>query len=424
MIPEWKKMIQYWSGTIAVGTVGQKTNEGVTSVCWALSRNQPLNPFIVFCCTSLLYVVDVRLCQIVGYLRGHGGAITSITAHPTTPDILCTTARDFTARIYDLTLNPTQEPNNPEWMPGTGPSRAGAAHGLHMTEPEGKGIGRCVVVLCGGRSGGHQSVVHDAAFHPLLPLIATCGMDRAVKIWRLPPSVEGENPPIQREDKPLFSSSCVHKARVLSINWVSHDILVTHSAPAPMRREESDEWYEEPGTMVLWKWLSTDRFFPPNQPFQEVLRGCAADYQDSASFKILSSVSLPYPPPSFRLSIYRSVDPVTGLNVDDPLILLPLSNTLRIINVCHLSPREPPPFPLDEPEVVMMTKRMRLEEPDQEEREDLGTWQEDLGWKIVLGAPGEQEVEEIEAANMGLDGRVIAAVGRKGSLWIWVDSTS
>jgi len=48
------------------------------------------------------------------------------------------------------------------WPPGTGPSLAGAAHGLHMTEPEGTGFGRCVAVLAGGRSGGHMAAVLGA----------------------------------------------------------------------------------------------------------------------------------------------------------------------------------------------------------------------------------------------------------------------
>lgn len=67
-----------------------------------------------------------------------------------------------------------------------------------MTESEGSGIGRCVTVLMGGRSGmcisrrgnaimepvlmmcvdlgGHQAAVLGAAFHPALPVVATCGV--------------------------------------------------------------------------------------------------------------------------------------------------------------------------------------------------------------------------------------------------------
>lgn len=86
---------------------------------------------------------------------------------------------------------------------------------------------------------------------------------------------------------------------------MSHDVLLTHSAPAVMRRNPSDHkhTYLEEGTMVLWRWLGMDRFFPPGTPPQAVLRGCATvghlgyiaqwsgliylrqDYQESCMFQ-------------------------------------------------------------------------------------------------------------------------------------------
>lgn len=51
---------------------------------------------------------------------------------------------------------------NPHWPPSSRESRAGAAHGLHLTEAEGSGIGRCIIILMGGRSGGHQAAVLGA----------------------------------------------------------------------------------------------------------------------------------------------------------------------------------------------------------------------------------------------------------------------
>lgn len=60
-------------------------------------------------------------------------------------------------------MPPKQAPNNPPWPPSEFPSRAGPAHGLDMTEREGDGkYGRCVLVLMGGRSGGHQADVLGA----------------------------------------------------------------------------------------------------------------------------------------------------------------------------------------------------------------------------------------------------------------------
>ena len=45
-------------------------------------------------------------------------------------------------------------------------SFAGAPHGLHLRpserEDEGNGLGRCIAVLMGGRSGGHNAAVLGA----------------------------------------------------------------------------------------------------------------------------------------------------------------------------------------------------------------------------------------------------------------------
>jgi polycomb protein EED len=176
--------------------------------------------------------------------------VTSIAVHPTRPHIFCTTSRDNSARIYDLTLTPMEQPNNPHWPPGTQPSLAGAAHGLHMNEREGSGLGRCIIVLMGGRSGGHQAAVLGAVcyyFHVRATLshdvlgvsssisyyrnmwgeqavrvLGLCcssfspQLDRCVKIWAIRPVTSEQ---ITREDKPLFSTGRIHKSRVLSISW-------------------------------------------------------------------------------------------------------------------------------------------------------------------------------------------------------------
>lgn len=73
-----------------------------------------------------------------------------------------TTSRDQTTRLYDLRFKPRQQPNNPPWPPAKRLSHAGPGFGLHMNESEGTGYGRCLAVLAGGRSGGHQAAVLHA----------------------------------------------------------------------------------------------------------------------------------------------------------------------------------------------------------------------------------------------------------------------
>jgi hypothetical protein len=50
----------------------------------------------------------------------------------------------------------------------------------------------------------------------IIPRDVPLQVDRTVKIWRLPP-LDGDS--LAREDKPLFSSGQIHKARVLSVTW-------------------------------------------------------------------------------------------------------------------------------------------------------------------------------------------------------------
>ncbi|KAE9408152.1 hypothetical protein BT96DRAFT_808578 [Gymnopus androsaceus JB14] len=244
------------------------------NVAWALSPHKPYEPFVLFSHGRLVYIFNICTKTLEGCLRGHGEEITSIVVHPHAAHIFCTTSRDLSCRIYDLTRKPQSKPDNLHWLPDKRPSLAGPAHGLDMAMDgkkmigEGEGIGRCVLVLVGCRSGGHSGAVLGAAFNPFLPVIATCGLDRAIKIWHIPYFSKRSRQRLLREDKPLFSSSMIHKSRVLSVNWLvpSSDILLTHSAPAPMYADpfENSRTYgkDEPGSLVLWTWLSAERFFP------------------------------------------------------------------------------------------------------------------------------------------------------------------
>ncbi|KAF6766168.1 hypothetical protein DFP72DRAFT_838730 [Ephemerocybe angulata] len=314
-------------------------------VAWALGHRAPCDPLLIISRGSL--------------------AITSIAVHPKRPNIFCTTSRDTTTRIYDLTLSPIEFPNNPRWPPSKEPSLAGAAHGLHMNEPEGGGLGRCIMVLMGSRSGGHSAAVLGAAFSEHQPLIATCGMDRCVKIW----AVRSDDPEsITREDKPLFSSSRIHKAMVLSVSWLHPDFLITHSAPAEMRVDpvgtKNKETYLDPGEVVVWQWLGLNRFYPPDlenalegpQNKQRYRRGCASDYQESSSFKFITVYSL---------DGAQSRDAIHHLHAfhspfHDPLILTALtgSDRFQLTNVATLEPRKMPTFSEFLPELIRKDLQM------------------------------------------------------------------
>ncbi|KAL9715888.1 hypothetical protein Ac2012v2_000331 [Leucoagaricus gongylophorus] len=259
-----------------------------TQSAWVLSPNAIEEPCVAFSRGSLLWIYNPARKGLSSYLRGHGGAITSLAVHPVVPNLFCSTSRDHTTRIYDLTLTPHRgfkdRDVNPHWPPSTLPSRAGAPHGLHMNEIEGEGIGRCIIVLLGGRAGGHQAAVLNASFHSSYPMIATCGIDRCIKIWHVHPRNSRQ---ITREDKPLFSSSRIHRSRVLSVRWLNHENLISHSPSSSLRTDPLDTDKRDtclaPGEVVVWKWLGLNRFFPPlydelriQGKSQSILRGCAS----------------------------------------------------------------------------------------------------------------------------------------------------
>lgn len=424
----WIQMISDWTGALAIGTLDsllviplsasrprkglsvsvpkQEQNTPVMAVGWALPFEAPLEPLIVFSAGSIIYILNPVKGEIIGHLRGHGGPITSIVIHPTHPYLFCTTSRDFTTRIYDLTLSPQQGPDNPCWPPSKVSSLGGAPHGLQASEPEGMGVGRCVSVLCGGPSGGHEAAVLSAAFHPTHPLIATCGLDRAVKIWNFSASPSNG---LAREDKPLFSSSRIHKARVISVSWLSTDTLITHSAPALMRRRgRKDDIYYEDGTMTIFRWIGFDRFFPAGQEIGRVLRGCSSDYHESSSFTLISTSSLPQQT--------RHVH-VTQTFTGDYILALSLPDSVRLYNVANFHPRviasDPPERGPPERDIESEFKNVRLDDEEEEEDQPItsffGKSPDPQRWEVqVPGAEG-----SVQASVLGFGGQLLVTLGKR-----------
>ena len=69
-------------------------------------------------------------------------------------------------------------------------------------------------------------------------------LDRAVKIWVVRPTSEDR---LKREDKPLFSSSRIHKGRVLSVTWYAQVTFLQVNLPndceqATTRSSAHSQW--------------------------------------------------------------------------------------------------------------------------------------------------------------------------------------
>ncbi|TFY72867.1 hypothetical protein EVG20_g126 [Dentipellis fragilis] len=390
--------------------------EPVSCICWALNTHDLFEPLIVYTAGSLIYIFHLKQNRLVGCLLGHGKTITSITTHPRHPYLFCTTSRDRTTRIYDLTRTPIQKPKNPPWSHrDPAPSLAGAAHGLHTTEPEGRGIGRCVAVLVGGRSGGHQAAVLGASFHPTHPLIATCGMrqDLAAAVLGGQHALAGGQTAIQQ------------LGRAQSARHV--DLLAKPgSTPEPQRSRGDVPGY----TRAAEERDCEEQFVFPAKP--------AVDADDLermriSSFRVMTSLPLPYPPTSLQWKYFAT-------DTHDPLVLLPLREELRMLNLSRLQPTPQPPFRCDDDEDTDPPSYQSGSGDDEdggagEGGTCPGKWQPTLGWELstVLDAgagadvgggeePGGSdsgaEKGDIQVLEMGLGGRVVVAAAQNVvSIW-------
>ncbi|KAF8584996.1 hypothetical protein K439DRAFT_1616338 [Ramaria rubella] len=397
----------------------------VSHVKWALNP-WSLHPLLIYTHSSVLHIYDAESRTFLGCMRGHGGDITSLGVHHMHPHLVFTTSRDCTTRIYDLRHAPSTEPEQASQnLPRN-------AFGM-LIEDDSRtcSLGKCVVILTGGRSGGHEAAVLGA-------------MDHALRIWHLSPVLflkerfltQG-TAVLYGEDKPLFSSTLIHDARVLSVHCMSaltnserlsHETLLSHSAPR-IARVDGRPVEGVSGTLTVWQWLSIGRFFPPGASTYRdpPLRGCISDYRESceatitwlsidaivgltkaltASFKLISNCRLP--PDAWRVSVHCSAG-------RPPLILIPIHSKILVINACHL-PARPRPSLVDDRDVRPTKKARHI-------AEETGMQSEIEGWELSVAIGEDLEDENVVGCAMSMYGEQIAGVGGQEGMWMWTSST-
>ncbi|KIO32196.1 hypothetical protein M407DRAFT_111588 [Tulasnella calospora MUT 4182] len=269
--------------------------ESLKCVAWAIDP-QTFGPLLLFAGDqAIIYAWDPISNKMKGIMRGHGGPIYDIAVLPTNPFIFASASRDKSVRVHDLTLQASSTLLEAAWPITASTKRPqserGGRQGRGQLEPkdmigaiggpfgsqvssslggEGLGSGKCFLILRGNSkgSGGHNASVLAIAFHPSEPFIATAGVDNCVKIWRVP-EIRALAAPRRLivQDKPVFSSSCVHESYVTSIYWLSPDVLASKSCGPN-------------ATVVLWKWLELQRFSPKD--LNASVRHLPTDYNDNS----------------------------------------------------------------------------------------------------------------------------------------------
>lgn len=219
---------------------------------------------------------------------------------------------------------------------------------------------------------------------------------------------------------------------------------------------QKEDVYLADGTIVIWRWLGFNRFFPADQPKpSKVMRGCASvrstsllavdtecshslqDYQEScenfysrhghqskplfllASFKLLSVV------PISQLTRHLHVAYTLRNNY---VIVLTLPDRVRLHNVSDFQPRQRPSFPLDENDEDDITNLSRLhldEEGDDGEHivapiaSQRAALSPPLAGQDIIIPKAECNLQAVSLSCHGLS---LMVLGVSGRVWIWTST--
>lgn len=412
-------------------------DDDILALAWALDPNEP-SPLLLVAASRVLHIFDVARQCARGALKGHGADITALAVHPIYPQYVCSTSRDYTTRFYDLTRDSRYMIPDPQRPVRGSDHYGGPPFGMQVRTAEvdgvgelppgieGFGFGKCVGVLWGFiagvevvnkeevqrmRGGGHHMAVLNVDFHPTRDLMVTCGLDHNIKIWRVPPLPfkDPVHPSFHRDQLPVFTSSAIHAARVVSVRWIDYDILLSESVPTQTGQEQ-----EERHTFVIWQWLAIDRFSEKEED-GTYTESNYAEVTESYSYRILSVHDVQMPKHS-RAHLHGSLGRW--------LLFCPTQGGVHVYNLALFKPCEPPPFPADLVEArAWNDDRLVEEQRKREQHRYVPRPQPHAPW--VLDVVGDEPLAEgaadmhIGACAMAPGRKRVVAVSMSGDVFVW-----
>jgi len=141
---------------------------------------------------------------------------------------------------------------------------------------------------------------------------------------------------------------------------------------------------------------------------------------DEASFKLLSIVQIPQTTRHLHVAYTLK---------SDYIIVMTLPDRIRLHNVADFKPRGTPPFPHDQDDVSDLTGRLHLDDDgddDDDDDDDAQVPSQKIALsplvkrRDIVAPEGE---ENLQAAVLGFHGLSLVALGLKGRVWIWTDTT-